>query len=184
MAIVSVILVSGVKTAVRVCVRCCVASGVNTLMVNASVIQDGRAKNAHCDTTSAKCQTAMAMATVPMASATVLGDTRVNFVRKLIVHIPLALDMDSVLRAVVYVRRDGRGLTAAKWTKRPCSVCLTAVAMETLIWRVRLVIVNPCGLVMIVLKVKFHFLYFFRSISGRIKFEGKNEDTLKLSEVR
>lgn len=82
---------------------------------------------------------------VPTASATAFEGTKASSARNLTVLIRPVQVTGSALKEPASVRKAGRESIAVKWTRKLCSVFQTAVAMETLIWRLRRVTASLCG---------------------------------------
>lgn len=131
----SVILVLEATTAVRMCVQCCAINVETTLMANVNATQAGKVKIAVLDTTNVKSLIATDTGNAPMANAFVYEDSRANSAKKLIVHIQPAMVTDSVWKAHVSAKRDGKELTAVRLTKMLFNVFLIALVMESLTWK-------------------------------------------------
>ena len=150
---VSVFLVLVAKTAAKAFAQYCAVSTENTSTVSVNATPAGRARNVHYVTTSARSQTARVMDIAPMESVTASEATRVNSVKKWTVHIQLALDTDSALKALAFVKKAGKELTAARWTRKLYSAYPDVVDMAVLILRLRAVFASQCGQEMIAQKV-------------------------------
>lgn len=102
---------------------------------------------------SAKSPTATDTVTASTGNAPASEGTRASSARKSTASIQLALDTDSVLKAVASARKAGRDLTVPPWTKTHCNACLIAPVMEPLTSIRKLVLVMLGGLETTVLKV-------------------------------
>lgn len=72
----------------------------------------------------------VAFCTILLLRAT---DVNLTFIFQWIVLTPHVLDMDSVRKVSVFVRKGGKEQTAARWIMMPCSVSQTVQVMAALI---------------------------------------------------
>lgn len=90
-----------------------------------------------------KSQTATTMGIASVGNVLVLEDSKVAFVRKLIVSIQLVPIMDFVLRVLAFAKKDGQDLIALRKTKLQFLAYRPVQTMESLTHTPKSVFVTP-----------------------------------------